>query len=88
MLAKGYVDYNPGKDFQDVRGQGVIPKYSKSFLQKVGVGELNLGNLTSVANLNLGLRKSEKRFFKFKAKGKASDPDAIAQSIKESFAWL
>jgi hypothetical protein len=88
MLAKGYVDYNQSKDFQDVRGQGVIPKYSKSFLQKLGVGEVNLGNLTSIANLNLGLRKSEKRFFKFKAKGKASDPDAIAQSIKESFAWL
>jgi len=86
MLAKGYIDYN--KDFQDIRGQGMIPKYSKSFLQKIGVGEVNLGNVASIVNLNLGLKKSEKSFFKFKAKAAASDADAIAQSIKESFAWL
>lgn len=86
ILAKGYIDYN--KDFQDIRGQGMIPKYSKSILQKLGVGDLNLGNIASIANFSLGTHKSEKRFFKFKAKAKASDPNAIAQSIKESFAWL
>jgi 3-hydroxyacyl-[acyl-carrier-protein] dehydratase len=38
--------------------------------------------------LCVDLDRMKAGIFKFKAKGKASDPDAIAQSIKESFAWL
>ena len=86
LIGDGYIDY--AKDYQSVSGKGMIPKYSDSLLGKLGVGGANLGNLASLVNLNVGKKKKEKRFFKFKAEAVASDSDAIAQSIKENFMWL
>lgn len=86
LIGNGYIDY--AKDYQDIKGKGMIPKYSESVLSKFGVGGANLGNLASLVNLNIGKKKKEKRFFKFKASAKASDPDAVAKSIKDNFMWL
>ena len=86
LMGKGYIDYS--KDYQDITGKGMIPKYSDSLLSKVGVGGANLGNLASLVNLNIGKKKKEKRFFKFKAAAKASDSEAVAKSIRDNFMWL
>lgn len=86
LIGNGYIDY--AKDYQDINGKGMIPKYSESVLTKLGVGGANLGNLASLVNLNVGKKKKEKRFFKFKAAAKASDPDAVAKSIRDNFMWL
>lgn len=80
----GYFDYN--KDQLWVKGRGLIPKKSKSILQGIGIGKINLGNLLSMDDLSDGGSK-EKRFFDFSMVGPISDPDKTAESLKSNFKW-
>jgi hypothetical protein len=79
---KGYVDYS--KDRLEISGRGLIPKHSKSILQTVGIGEANLGNLFSLANLG---STDSKRLFSFAMIGPATNMDKTVESIKSSFKW-
>ena len=80
----GYFDYN--KDQLWVKGRGLIPKKSKSILQGIGIGKINLGNLLSMDDLSDGGSK-EKRFFDFSMVGPISDPDKTAESLKSNLKW-
>ncbi|MDD9898058.1 MAG: hypothetical protein OXU45_03560, partial [Candidatus Melainabacteria bacterium] len=80
----GYFDYN--KDQLWVKGQGLIPKKSRSILQGLGIGKLNLGNLLAMDDLSKSGSK-EKRFFDFLMIGPISDPDKSAESLKSNFKW-
>lgn len=84
LNASGYVDFV--EDSLALKGEGLIPKSSKSFLQKVGIGDANLGNLLSVADLSLAKSK-DKRFFDFAMSGPVTDPDAVVESLRENFTW-
>ncbi|MDA0772036.1 MAG: hypothetical protein O3C63_03740 [Cyanobacteria bacterium] len=80
----GYFDYN--KDQLWVKGSGLIPKKSKSILQGIGIGKVNLGNLLSLDDLSDG-GSMEKSFFDFSMVGPISDPDKTAESLKSNFKW-
>lgn len=80
----GYFDYN--QDQLWVKGQGLIPKKSRSILQGLGIGKINLGNLLSLDDLSESGSK-EKRFFDFLMIGPISDPDKSVESLKSNFKW-
>ena len=84
ITGKGYADYK--NDYIEFTGEGLIPKHSKSFLQHIGLGEANLGNLASIASLN-DPRNKEKRHFEFYCSAPVNDNEKIALSIKEGFSW-
>lgn len=80
----GNIDY--AKDMLDVNGRGLIPKKSKSILQKVGIGKLNIGDAITAFGGTKAAK--EKRFFDFKIFGKVSDETEAVNSLRESFRWL
>lgn len=79
----GYIDY--AKDRLEIETKGLIPRYSKSILQTIGLGQANLGNLLSLANLRSNAQ--EKSFFEFQMIGPASNMETSFESVKASFRW-
>lgn len=83
ILTKGHVDYR--KDFLSISGKGLIPKHSKSILQKVGLGEVNLGNAISIFSMGA---KNQKRFFQFSVDAPVSQPESVVESLRQNFTWV
>ena len=82
---EGFVDY--AEDYLMIRGLGAVPERSKSFLQLLGVKQLNLGNLLSIINLrNPGSK--DKDYFAFSMKGPVNDLEEATQSLRQNFTWL
>jgi hypothetical protein len=82
---EGFVDY--AEDYLTIRGLGAVPERSKSFLQLLGIKQVNLGNLLSIINLrNPGSK--DKDYFAFSMKGPANDLTEATQSLRQNFTWL
>lgn len=85
MHFEGFVDY--ANDYLTIRGLGAVPERSNSFLQLLGIKQLNLGNLLSIINLrNPGSK--DKDYFAFSMKGPANDLEEATQSLRQNFTWL
>lgn len=84
LNSKGFIDY--AKDQLWIEGEGMIPKTSKSFFDKVGIGKASLGTLLSIANLNFN--KEELRFFEYKMVGPVYDTEKSIESLKSNFKWV